>query len=181
MRIAAAGAVLGRRVMIGRDRYIGPQATVNHALFGDRVIRHAGVRIGRDGFRFAMGRQGHFEVAQIGRLLVPDYAQIGANSTIDRGALKDTAIGLGTKIDNLVQIGHNVIVGRHYVIVAHRGISGSTELGNFVVMGEQSGTVGYIAIGSGARIAGLSQPEEDVPAEAMGPGVRHPDPDGAKT
>ena len=162
----AAGAVIGYRVMIGRDCYIGPQATVTHALLGDRVILHSGVRLGQDGFGFAMGRQGHFKVAQIGRVLVQDDVEIGANSTIDRGALKDTVIGEGTKIDNLVQIGHNVIIGRHCVIVAHTGISGSTELGDFVVMGGQSGTVGHIKIGSGAQIAGASHPKDDVPAGA---------------
>lgn len=162
----AAGAVVGYRVAIGRDCYIGAQATVTHALLGDRVIVHAGARIGQDGFGFAMGGQCHFKVAQIGRVLIQDDVEIGANSTVDRGALKDTIIGEGTKIDNLVQIGHNVIVGRHCVIVAHSGISGSTELGDFVVMGGQSGTVGHIKVGSGAQIAGASHPKEDVPAGA---------------
>src|SRR5262249_53886749 len=91
---------------------------------------------------------------------------IGANSSIDRGALKDTVIGEGTKIDNLVQIGHNVVIGRHCVIVAHTGIAGSTELGDFVVMGGQSGTVGHIRIGTGAQGAGASHPKDDVPAGA---------------
>jgi len=89
--------------------------------------------------------------------------EIGANTTIDRGALKDTIIGEGSKIDNLVQIGHNVVMGRHCVIVAQTGISGSTELGDFVVMGGQSGTAGHIKVGSGAQIAGTAHPKEDVP------------------
>lgn len=160
----AAGAVVGYRVMIGRDCYIGPQSTVTHALVGNRVTFHAGVRIGQDGFGFAMGGQGHLKVAQIGRVVVQDDVEIGANSTIDRGALKDTVIGEGTKIDNLVQIGHNVIIGRHCVIVAQTGISGSTELGDFVVMGGQSGTSGHIKVGSGAQIAGTAHPIKDVPA-----------------
>lgn len=160
----AAGAVVGFRVAIGRDCYIGPQSTVVHALIGDRVIIHAGARIGQDGFGFAMGREGHLKVPQIGRVVIQDNVEIGANTTIDRGALKDTIIGEGTKIDNLVQIGHNVVIGRHCVIVAHTGISGSTELGDFVVMGGQSGTVGHIKIGSGAQVAGASHPKEDVPA-----------------
>jgi len=162
----AAGAVVGYRVAIGRDCYIGPQSTVTHALVGNQAILHAGVRIGQDGFGFAMGGQGHLKVAQIGRVIIQDDVEIGANSTIDRGALKDTVIGEGTKIDNLVQIGHNVIIGRHCVIVAQTGISGSTELGDFVVMGGQSGTVGHIKIGSGAQVAGTSHPKEDVPAGA---------------
>ena len=164
--VISAGAVIGYRCAIGRDCFIGPNATVTHALVGNRVILHAGVRIGQDGFGFAMGPQGHLKVPQIGRVIIQDDVEIGANTCIDRGALKDTIIGEGTKIDNLVQIGHNVIIGRHCVIVAHCGISGSTELGDFVVMGGQSGTVGHIKIGTGAQIAGASHPKDDVPAGA---------------
>jgi UDP-3-O-[3-hydroxymyristoyl] glucosamine N-acyltransferase len=162
----AAGAVVGYRVTIGRDGYVGPLATVAHTLIGDRVIIHSGARIGQDGFGFAMSPRGHLKVPQIGRVVIQDDVEIGANTTIDRGALKDTVIGEGTKIDNLVQIGHNVVVGRHCVIVAHTGISGSTELGDFVVMGGQSGTVGHIKIGSGAQVAGAAHPAKDVPAGA---------------
>ena len=162
----AAGAVIGYRVYIGRDCYIGAQSTLVHTLVGDRVIIHAGVRIGQDGFGFAMGPGGHLKVPQIGRVIVQDDVEIGANSTIDRGALKDTIIGEGTKIDNLVQIAHNVVIGRHCVIVAHTGIAGSTELGDFVVMGGQSGSVGHIRIGTGAQVAGASHPTKDVPPGA---------------
>ncbi len=115
-----------------------------------------------------MGARGHLKVPQIGRVVIQNDVEIGAGTSIDRGALKDTMIGEGTKIDNLVQIGHNVVVGRHCVIVAHTGISGSTELGDFVVMGGQSGTVGHIKIGSGAQVAGASHPSKDVP-----PGARY--------
>jgi UDP-3-O-[3-hydroxymyristoyl] glucosamine N-acyltransferase len=162
----AAGAVVGYRCTIGRDGYIGPCASVTHALIGDRVVLHAGVRIGQDGFGFAMGPRGHLKVPQIGRVIIQDDVEIGANSAVDRGALKDTIIGEGTKIDNLVQIGHNVVIGRHCVIVGHVGISGSVELGDFVVMGGQSGTVGHIKIGSGAQIAGASHVKDDVPPGA---------------
>jgi UDP-3-O-[3-hydroxymyristoyl] glucosamine N-acyltransferase len=165
-RIAAC-AVVGFRVTIGRGCYIGPNVSVVHALLGDRVILHPGVRIGQDGFGFAMGGQGHLKVPQIGRVIIQDDVEIGANSTVDRGALKDTIIGEGTKIDNLVQIGHNVMIGRHCVIVGQVGISGSTELGDFVVMGGQSGAVGHIKIGAGAQIAGGSHPKNDVPAGAV--------------
>lgn len=164
--IIAAGAVVGYRCTVGRGCFIGPQSTISHSLIGDRVVIHAGVRLGQDGFGFAMGRTGHYKVPQIGRVIVQDDVEIGANSAVDRGALKDTVIGEGTKIDNLVQIGHNVVIGRHCIIVAHTGISGSTELGDFVVMGGQSGTVGHIKIGTGAQIAGASHPKEDVPAGA---------------
>jgi UDP-3-O-[3-hydroxymyristoyl] glucosamine N-acyltransferase len=158
----AAGAVVGYRVAIGRDCYVGPLVTLAHALVGDRAILHAGARIGQDGFGFAMSGRGHLKVPQIGRVIIQNDVEIGANSAIDRGALKDTVIGEGTKIDNLVQIGHNVVVGRHCVIVAHTGIAGSTELGDFVVMGGQSGTVGHIKIGSGAQVGGASHPTKDV-------------------
>jgi UDP-3-O-[3-hydroxymyristoyl] glucosamine N-acyltransferase len=157
---------VGYRVTIGRDTYIGPSATVVHALVGDRVIIHAGVRIGQDGFGFAMGSRGHFKVPQIGRVIIQDDVEIGANSTIDRGALKDTIIGEGSKIDNLVQIGHNVVLGRHCVIVGQVGISGSAELGDFVIMGGQSGAVGHIKIGAGAQIAGACHASKDVPPGA---------------
>lgn len=162
----AANAVVGYRVTVGRDCHIGPNVTLVHALIGDRVIIHTGVRIGQDGFGFAMGPAGHFKVPQIGRVIIQDDVEIGANSTIDRGALKDTVIGEGTKIDNLVQIGHNVVIGRHCVIVGQVGISGSTQLGDFVVMGGQSGAVGHIKIGDGAHIAGAGHASRDVPAGA---------------
>ncbi len=162
----AAGALVGYRVTVGRGCYIGASATLMHALVGDRVIIHPGVRIGQDGFGFALGPNGHLKVPQIGRVIIQDNVEIGANSSIDRGSLKDTVIGEGSKIDNLVQIGHNVVLGRHCVIVAQVGISGSTELGDFVVMGGHSGAVGHIKIGSGAQIAGNSHVTGDVPAGA---------------
>ncbi|MEO1206216.1 MAG: UDP-3-O-(3-hydroxymyristoyl)glucosamine N-acyltransferase [Pseudomonadota bacterium] len=162
----AAGAVIGGRVHIGRNSYIGAGATVCHALIGDHVIIHAGVRIGQDGFGFAMGPGGHEKVCQIGRVIIQDHVDIGANSTIDRGALSDTVIGEGSKIDNLVQIGHNVRIGRHCVIVAQCGISGSAQLGDFAIMGGQAGLVGHIKVGAGAQIAGASHVKNDVPPGA---------------
>ena len=169
--VVAAGAVVGYRVTVGRGGYVGPGATVTHALIGDRVILHAGVRIGQDGFGFAMGAQGHLKVPQIGRVIVQDNVEIGANTCIDRGALKDTIIGEGTKIDNLVQIGHNVVIGRHCVIVAQAGIAGSTELGDFVVLGGQCAVVGHIKVGSGAQVAGASGVTKDVPPGARVGGI----------
>jgi UDP-3-O-[3-hydroxymyristoyl] glucosamine N-acyltransferase len=162
----AAGAVIGYRCAIGRGGYVGPRAVIAHALIGNNVIIHAGVAIGQDGFGFAMGRAGHMKVRQIGRVIIQDGVEIGANATIDRGALRDTVIGEGTKIDNLVQIGHNVLVGRHCVLVAQVGISGSTVLEDFVVMGGQSGTVGHITVGAGAQVAGNSGVAESIPRGA---------------
>jgi UDP-3-O-[3-hydroxymyristoyl] glucosamine N-acyltransferase len=165
----AAGAVVGYRVSIGGDCYIGPGATVTHAIVGERVILHAGVRIGQDGFGFAMSANGHLKVPQVGRVIIGDDVEIGANSTVDRGALNDTVIGEGTKIDNLVQIGHNAIIGRHCIIVAQTGIAGSAQLGDFVVMGGHSGVVGHVTIGNGAQIAGMAHVKEDVaPGARMG-------------
>jgi UDP-3-O-[3-hydroxymyristoyl] glucosamine N-acyltransferase len=167
----AAGAVIGYRCAIGRGCYIGPRAVITHSLIGNNVIIHAGVSIGQDGFGFAMGRAGHHKVRQIGRVIIQDGVEIGANSTIDRGALRDTIIGEGTKIDNLVQIGHNVVIGRHCVLVGQVGISGSTVLEDFVVMGGQSGTVGHITLGEGAQIAGNSGVTQSVPRGARWGGI----------
>ena len=160
----AAGAVVGYRCHIGRGTYIGPNAVVIHSLIGDRVTLHSGVSIGQDGFGFAMSGTGHVKVPQIGRVIIQDDVEIGANTSIDRGALKDTIIGEGTKIDNLVQIGHNVIIGRHGVIVGQVGLAGSCELGDFVVMGGHSGIVGHVKVGAGVHIAGSSHVNEDIPA-----------------
>ena len=162
----AAGCVIGYRVHIGHDCYIGPNASVTHALIGNNVTIHAGACIGQDGFGFAMGREGHLKVPQIGRVILQDQVEIGANTTIDRGALRDTVIGEGTKIDNLVQIGHNVVIGRHCIIVSQTGISGSAELGDFVALGGQVGTLGHIKIGAGAQIAASSNVRGDVPPGA---------------
>lgn len=161
--VVAAGAVVGYRVAVGRGCFIGPRVSLAHALIGNRVIIHAGACIGQDGFGFAMGRNGHLKVPQIGRVIIQDDVEIGANSCIDRGALRDTIIGEGTKIDNLVQIAHNVVIGRHCVIVAQCGIAGSTELEDFVVMGGQSGVVGHARIGAGAQIAAHSGVTANVP------------------
>jgi UDP-3-O-[3-hydroxymyristoyl] glucosamine N-acyltransferase len=151
-----AGAVIGKNVRIGRETTIGVNASVSNAFIGDRVSIYPGVRIGQDGFGFAMGRAGHEKIAQIGRVIIQDDVEIGANSTIDRGSNRDTIIGEGTKIDNLVQIGHNVVIGRHCVIVGMAGIAGSATLGDYVVVAGQAGIVGHIHVGDGAQIGGGS-------------------------
>lgn len=164
--VIAANAVIGAQVRIGRGCSVGPGASIMHALIGNRVIIHPGVRIGQDGFGFAMGPGGHRKVPQIGRVIIQDDVEIGANSTIDRGASRDTVIGEGTKIDNLVQIAHNVVIGRHCVIVAQTGISGSARLDDYVVLGGQVGVIGHVRIGAGAQIAATSNVNSDVPAGA---------------
>jgi UDP-3-O-[3-hydroxymyristoyl] glucosamine N-acyltransferase len=163
----AAGAVVGYRVVLGRDCYVGAGASLTHAVVGDRVIVHAGARIGQDGFGFAMGgANGCLKVPQIGCVEIGDDVEIGANTTIDRGTLADTVIGEGTKIDNLVQIAHNVVIGRHCIIVAQSGIAGSAELGDYVVMGAKSGVIGHVKVGHGAQIAGMAHVKDDVPPGA---------------
>lgn len=149
-----ANAVIGANVQIGRHTTIGAGASVSHAFIGDNVIIHPGVRIGQDGFGFAMGPGGHRKIAQIGRVIIQDHVEIGANSTVDRGSNRDTVIGEGSKIDNLVQIGHNVVIGRHCVIVGLAGVAGSATLGDYVVVAGQAGVVGHIKIGDGAQIGG---------------------------
>jgi UDP-3-O-[3-hydroxymyristoyl] glucosamine N-acyltransferase len=159
-------AVIGPQVRIGRNCLIGPGVRIAHALIGNRVIIHAGAAIGQDGFGFAVGPRGHMKVPQIGRVIIQDDVEIGANTTIDRGALRDTVVGEGTKIDNLVQIGHNVRIGRHCLIVAQSGISGSTELADFVSVGGQAGFAGHLTVGAGAQIAAQSGVIADVPPQA---------------
>ena len=167
--VVAAGAVVGYRVVVGCDCFIGPGVSLTHALVGDRVRLHAGVRIGQDGFGYVLGPRGHLKVPQVGRVVIGNDVEIGANTTVDRGFLRDTVIGDGTKIDNLVQIAHNVVIGRHCVIVSQSGLAGSAELGDFVIMGAHSGVVEHVKIGSGALIAGMAHVKDDVaPGARMG-------------
>jgi len=163
-----ANAMVGDRCTVGRDAWIGASASLVCALLGDRVYLHNGARIGQDGFGFAMGPQGHLKVPQIGRVIIQDDVDIGANTSIDRGALKDTIIGEGTKIDNLVQIGHNVIVGRHCVIVANTAIAGSTVIDDFVAIGGSAAIAGHLHIGMGTQIAAMSGVHTNIP-----PGSRY--------
>jgi len=162
--VISPNAVIGKSCQIGRKTYVGPGATIQAALVGDRVIIHAGVRIGTDGFGFVPGKAGLEKVPQIGRVIIQDNVEIGANTTIDRGALGDTVIGDGTKIDNLVQIGHNVQIGRSCAIAAHCGISGSVTIGDFVMLGGRVGIGDHVSIGSGAQLAAGSGLMHDVPA-----------------
>ncbi|HEY3778068.1 MAG TPA: UDP-3-O-(3-hydroxymyristoyl)glucosamine N-acyltransferase [Rhizomicrobium sp.] len=146
-------AVIGRGVRIGRDCEIGSHAGICFTLIGDGVQVFPGAQIGQPGFGFASSATGHAKIPQLGRVIVQDKVEIGACTTIDRGALGDTVIGEGSKIDNLVQIGHNSRLGRHCVIVAQAGISGSCELGDFVVLGGQVGISDHVRMGDHARLA----------------------------
>ncbi len=163
-------AVIGDGVILGRDCRIGAHVSVSHALLGDRVYLYPGVRVGQEGFGFAITSEGFLDVPQIGRVVIQDDVEIGANSCIDRGSLHDTVIGAGSRLDNLVQIAHNVKIGRCCVIVAQSGISGSTTLEDFVMLGGQVGVVGHVRIGKGAKVAAQSGVINTVPAgaEVMG-------------
>jgi UDP-3-O-[3-hydroxymyristoyl] glucosamine N-acyltransferase len=149
-------AVIGPQVKIGRNCSIGPCASVTHALVGDRVIIHAGARIGQDGFGYVRGPNGHVKIPQLARVIIQNDVEIGANTTIDRGGSRDTVIGEGTKIDNLVQIGHNCIIGRQVIIVSQTGVSGSCVIEDYAVLGGQVGLADHVTVGEGAMLGARS-------------------------
>lgn len=147
-----AGAVIGHGVVMGRDCTIGTNAVVGYALIGDRVIIHSGAAIGVDGFGYAAG-ESHVKIPQLGRVILQADVEIGANGGIDRGALGDTIIGEGSKLDNLVHIAHNVQLGRHCFLTALCAVAGSSTLGDYVQMGGQSAVGGHISVGNRCVIA----------------------------
>ncbi len=161
--VIGANAVIGPEVRIGRDSAIGANTVIANALIGDRVIVHPGCNVGQDGFGFVMSAQGHLKVPQVGRVIIQDDVEIGAGTTIDRGAVRDTVIGEGTKIDNMVQIGHNVSIGRHCILVSQVGIAGSSTLEDFVVLGARAGVKDHVTVGEGSQIAATSNVNGDVP------------------
>lgn len=151
-----ANAVIGRNVILGKNTKVGANATISHAMIGQNVNIYPGVCIGQDGFGFAIDLGGHVKVPQLGRVIIEDNVEVGANTTIDRGAGPDTVIGAGTWIDNQVQIAHNVKVGKGCVIIAQAGIAGSTELEDFVVVAAKAGVAGHLKIRQGARVGAMS-------------------------
>jgi UDP-3-O-[3-hydroxymyristoyl] glucosamine N-acyltransferase len=161
-----AHVVIEPGVLIGADCRIGAHVTVSHAVIGQRVVLYPGVRIGQDGFGFAVTARGFLSVPQLGRVLIEDDVEIGANTTVDRGSAQDTRIGAGSRLDNQVQIGHNVSLGRACVVVAQAGISGSTIIGDFVMIGGQAGFAGHLEIGTGAKIGAQAGVMANVPAGA---------------
>jgi len=160
----AANAVIGPGVSVAEDCRIGPGASLRFCLVEARTRIHAGARIGEDGFGFAPDAAGHVKMPQVGRVLIGADCEIGANSTIDRGSLADTVVGDGVWIDNLVQIGHNVRIGRGAVIVAQAGVAGSSEIGELAQLGAQAGIAGHLSVGAGARIGAQSGVMQSVPA-----------------
>ena len=167
--VVSANAVVGPGVVIGDDCVIGACVSLSHCLIGNRVVIYAGARIGQDGFGFAPGKDGHLRIPQVGRVLIHDDVEIGANTTIDRGSGPDTVIGPGCMIDNLVQIAHNVQLGKGCIIVSQVGISGSTMLDDHVVAGGQAGLTGHLKIGKGSCIAAQAGVMRDIePGQTYG-------------
>ncbi|MBW3098494.1 UDP-3-O-(3-hydroxymyristoyl)glucosamine N-acyltransferase [Pseudohoeflea coraliihabitans] len=169
--LVSANAVIGAGSKIGRNCVIGPNVTLVHALLGNGVIVHAGARIGQDGFGYTAGPAGLLKIPQIGRVILQDNVEIGANTCIDRGAMDDTVIGEGTKIDNLCQIAHNVRIGRHCAFAGMVGIAGSVTIGSGVMIGGGTGINGHVSIGDGVVLAGFSGVHGDIPAGAQWGGI----------
>jgi UDP-3-O-[3-hydroxymyristoyl] glucosamine N-acyltransferase len=158
--------VIGRGVVVGRDCRIGAHVSLSYAILGARVYVYPGARIGQEGFGFVSIKAGFLTVPQLGRVILEDDVEVGANTTIDRGSAQDTVIGAGSRLDNLVQIGHNVVLGRCCVIVAQVGISGSTMLEDFVRVGGQAAMAGHLRIGRGAQIGAQAGVISDMPSGA---------------
>ena len=168
------GVFVGRDASVGEGSILYPGVTVyRRCRIGRRVVLHAGVVIGSDGFGFALPGRENRKIPQVGHVEIDDDVEIGANTTIDRGTLGRTWIQQGVKIDNLVQIAHNVVIGAHSVIVAQVGISGSTQLGKGVVIGGQAGIVGHIRIGDGVMAAARAGIHKDVPPGQIIGGTPH--------
>lgn len=166
--IIGANAVIASKCQLGENCSIGAGSSLQHSILGERVIIHPNVSLGQDGFGFAMGAGGHIKVPQLGRVVIGNDVEIGSGSCVDRGANRDTLVGDGTKIDNQVQIGHNVNIGKHCVLVSQVGIAGSATLEDYVAMGGKSGVSGHVRVGMGAQIAGVSAVHED-----LAPGGRY--------
>jgi UDP-3-O-[3-hydroxymyristoyl] glucosamine N-acyltransferase len=167
-----AGVVVGRRCRVGEGSVLHPRVVLyDDTELGARVTLHAGVVLGADGFGYAVHGGAITKVPQVGRVVVEDDVEIGANSAVDRATLEETRIGAGSKLDNLVQVGHNVRLGRGCVICGQAGIAGSARLGDGVVLAGQSGVAGHIELGNGAQVAAKSAVLQSVPAGAKVAGI----------
>lgn len=161
--VLTAHNYIGRNARVGADTRLYPRVVVEgECIVGARCICHAGVVIGADGFGFEATSEGHRKVPQVGHVEIGDDVEIGANTTIDRGRFGATRVGQGTKIDNLVQIGHNVVVGRHCFLCAQVGVSGSTRLGDFVVLAGQAGLAGHLQIGDKVQVGAQAGVAKDL-------------------
>jgi UDP-3-O-[3-hydroxymyristoyl] glucosamine N-acyltransferase len=175
--VVGRGARIGRGCILGPHAVVGPgvelgdgcrihaHASISHAVAGQGVVLHPGARVGQEGFGFAVTPDGRYEtMPQLGRVILGDRVEIGANACVDRGSQGDTVLGPGTRLDNLVQVAHNVQTGNGTILVAQSGISGSTVLGDFVMVAAQAGLTGHLAVGDKARIGAQAGVIEDVPA-----------------
>ncbi|HEX3710254.1 MAG TPA: UDP-3-O-(3-hydroxymyristoyl)glucosamine N-acyltransferase [Pseudolabrys sp.] len=162
--VVRANAVIGAGVRIGRDCVIGAGSVITDTLTGDRVTIHPGCKIGQDGFGYVMSGGRHQKIPQVGRVIIQDDVEVGAGTAIDRGAIHDTVIGEGSKIDNLVQIGHNALIGRHCILVAQVGISGSVTIGDYAMLGGKVGVADHNDIGERAMVAAGSRVISSIPA-----------------
>jgi UDP-3-O-[3-hydroxymyristoyl] glucosamine N-acyltransferase len=170
--VIGAGAVIGANVRIGRDCDVGARCSIQFALVGNNVLIHPGCSIGQDGYGFVFfGPDGHLKVPQTGRVLIQNDVEIGAGTTIDRGSLRDTVIGEGTKIDNQVQIGHNVTIGRNCLLAAQIGLAGSLTIGDNVALGAKVGINNHLRIGDGAQVTAMSGVKDDIPANGRWGGL----------
>lgn len=166
--IIYAGCYVGHHTTIGSNALIYPNVSIRERVsIGDRVVIHSGTVIGSDGFGFVSIKGMHHRIPQIGTVIIEDDVEIGSNVTIDRARFDKTAIGRGTKIDNLVQIAHNVIIGENSIIIAQAGISGSTVIGKGVTLAGQAGLVGHITVGDGATVAAQGGVTKSVPANTI--------------
>lgn len=162
--VLSGGNHLGHDCQVGEDARLFPRVTLyNGVRVGNRVRIHAGAVVGSDGFGYVLDGGRHRKVPQVGQVVIEDDVELGANVTVDRGSLGTTTIGQGTKIDNLVQIGHNVVLGRHCILVAQVGVAGSTKVGDYVTLAGQAGLIGHLRIGSRAVIAAQSGVTANVP------------------
>jgi len=162
------GVYIGENVVVGEDCLLHPNVTVReNCVLGNRVVLQPGVVVGSDGFGFAPEDGGYRKIPQVGNVVIEDDVELGANTCVDRAALGSTRIGKGTKLDNLIQIGHNVEIGQHTVMAALTGISGSTKVGNHVVMGGQVGLAGHLKIGDGVTLATRTGVMEDIPEKGV--------------
>lgn len=172
------GTFVGEGSVIGDDCLVYPNVTIREGtLMGKRVILHSGVVVGSDGFGFATKGGKHHKIPQVGCVVIEDDVEIGANVTVDRAALGKTVVGRGTKIDNLVQVAHNVVIGEDCLIVAQAGISGSTRIGNDVILAGQVGVIGHLTIGDGVRVGAQSGVAQDIDAGRVmsgSPAIAHP-------
>jgi UDP-3-O-[3-hydroxymyristoyl] glucosamine N-acyltransferase len=164
--VIGSGAVIAANVRIGRDCNVGAGSSIQFALIGNNVLIHPGCHIGQDGYGFVFGSESHLKVPQTGRVIIQNDVEVGAGTTIDRGSLRDTVIGEGTKIDNQVQIGHNVTIGRHCLVAAQCGLAGSLTIGDNVALGAKVGINNHVTIGDGAQVTAMSAVKDSVPAHA---------------